>query len=173
MKRVTVVGPPGSGKSTIAGQIAHVIGCAPVYLDALFWQPGWVRTPREQFLARHAETIVAERWVIDGVYRAGMNDRLAAADTIVFLDLPRRICIWRVIKRRVLYRGQTRPDMAPGCPEQLDRAFILYVWRWWQDNRPELVEQLDALAGGQTLVRLTSRAEVAAFLASVTPSSKS
>src|SRR5215472_5760644 len=109
MKRVTVVGPPGSGKSTIARQIADVVGCAPIYLDALFWQPGWVRTPREQFLAQHAEAIAAERWVIDGVYRAGMDDRLTAADTILFLDLPRRICIWRVIRRRVLYRGQTRP----------------------------------------------------------------
>jgi adenylate kinase family enzyme len=100
-----------------------------------------------------------------------MVERLTAADTVLFLDLPRRVCLWRVVKRRVLHRGQSRPDVAPGCPEQLDRAFLKYLWRWGRDNRPELMAQIEALHGEQAVVRLTSPREVAAFLGRISRSS--
>ena len=66
------------------------------------------------------ELVQGERWIIDGNYGGTMQLRLAAADTIVFLDLPRLVCVWARSRRWLRYRRRSRPDMAPGLNDKLD-----------------------------------------------------
>ena len=61
--------------------------------------------------------------------------RVAAADTVIFLDLPRYVCLWSVIRRSLFWLGRKRIDMADGCKERIDPAFLLYVWRWRRNSR--------------------------------------
>jgi adenylate kinase family enzyme len=80
------------------------------------------------------------RWVIDGNYRRlYLEERVSRADLVVFLDLPRRVCMVRIIARRIRYARQQRPDMTEGCPEQIDREFWLWAWRWPRHSRPSKV----------------------------------
>ncbi len=65
--------------------------------------------------------IKEEEWIIDGNYGGTMDLRLNAADTIIFLDIHRTICVYRAFKRIVQYRNKTRPDMGAGCEERLDQ----------------------------------------------------
>ena len=124
MRRILVIGIPGAGKSTLAAGLGAALDLPVIHLDALFWKPGWKETPRDEFRALTAELIKREQWVIDGHYGRSFDVRLPAADTVVLLDLPRMLCIWRVIRRWLTHIGRTRPDMGPGCPEKVDWEFI-------------------------------------------------
>src|ERR1700747_2730402 len=99
MRRVLVLGCPGAGKSTLARRMAAALTLPLVELDRMFWRPGWVEAPREEFRDAVVRLAAMPAWIMDGNYRFTFDLRLPVADTIVFLDLPRRICMWRIIMR--------------------------------------------------------------------------
>jgi adenylate kinase family enzyme len=90
--------------------------------------------------------------------------RLAAADVVIFLDLARTLCLWRAIKRRLVWRGRDRPDVGAGCPERLTMEYLLWIWRYPQDNGPGTLELMARHSGHQQQFRLRSRREVASFV---------
>ncbi|HEX2203212.1 MAG TPA: DNA topology modulation protein [Longimicrobium sp.] len=167
MRRVLVIGSGGAGKSTFAARLAARTGLPLVHLDALFWRPGWVQTPKEEW-ARVVDGIAArDRWIMDGNYSGTLDRRLAACDTVVFLDFPRAVCLWRVVKRRVRFHRRSRPDVPEGCDEKLDLEFLRWIWNYPRNRRPGVLTKLAALRPDQRAVVLRSDAEVEAFLASV------
>jgi adenylate kinase family enzyme len=103
---------------------------------------------------------------MDGNFGGTLELRLAACDTVIFLDMPRTLCLWRVIMRRLRFHGESRPDMSPGCPERLSWEFVHWIWTYPRTRRPKLLERMDALRGEKTVVVLRSRKEVEEFLAS-------
>ena len=90
-----------------------------------------------------------------------------AADTVIFLDMPRLLCVWRVLKRVMTYRKDARPDMAPNCPERLNWPFLAYVWNYPRKRRPEVLRRLEHHAPAKTVVRLATPRQVRRFLESV------
>src|SRR5207248_11734620 len=97
-----------------------------------------VMTRKDEERALFEEMVQRDAWIIDGNYGAGQNLelRLAAADTVIFLDLPRTLCLARAVKRWLTWRGRTRPDMGQECPEQLSLEYVLWIWNYPRDNRP-------------------------------------
>jgi adenylate kinase family enzyme len=83
---------------------------------------------------------------------------------VVFLDLPRLLCLWRVVMRAVRYVGRTRPDMPPGCRERLSWEFVQWVWQYPKLRRGPILEKLAALRGEKNVVILTTPAAVREFL---------
>ena len=167
MRRVAVIGSGGSGKSTLARQMGERLGLEVIHLDALFWRPGWVETPRDEWMALQHQLVKRDAWVMDGNYGGTQEIRLAAADTIVFLDLPRGLCLRRVLMRWVRYRGRSRPDMGPGCEERMTREFLRWIWEYPSTRRPGILRKLQEYAPGRRIIRLRSPREVRAFLASL------
>ncbi len=163
MKRVAVIGPPGAGKTTFARRLAAQTGLPLIYLDARFWNPGWVPTPRDEWRARHADLLAQDEWIIDGVYMNTLAERVAAADTVIFLDVPRLRCMWQVLKRMVSSRGTVRPDMAEGCPEKWDAEFLAYVWTFPRKRRPRVLAALEDRPDKQ-IFRMTRAQELESFL---------
>jgi adenylate kinase family enzyme len=84
---------------------------------------------------------------------------------VIFLDTARLVCLWRVLKRAILYRSRTRPDMAEGCHERLDWGFIRWVWSYRSRTKPQIVELLRQGARRKQVIWLRSQAEVERFLA--------
>ena len=85
--------------------------------------------------------------------------RLAAADTVVFLDLPTHVCIWRIIDRALNPRAGTsghRPDMAEGCAEKLDPPFIEWVYNYRERSRPKLLAMLAEVEDEKVIHTFTS-----------------
>ena len=168
MKRVMIVGPSGAGKSTLARKLGEALALPVVHLDKLYWQPGWVEPPPEAFRAVALEAAHGDSWVIDGNYfnpGAG-QERLAACDTIVFMDFPRRVCLWQVFRRIVGTYGRVRSDMGEGCPEQFDWEFIKWVWGIPR-RRPSLVALVEAQRAKKRVIVLRRRRQVERFLRSV------
>ena len=165
MKRILVIGSGGAGKSTVAKQLGGILGLPVVHLDALHWKPGWVEPPKSDWTATVDAALERDAWVMDGNYSGTLERRLAACDAVVFLDLPRTTCVWRVFKRVWRYRHATRPDMAPDCPERLDLKFVRWIWNYRTTSRPKVVRLLGECGANVRVIRLQSQAEVDRFLA--------
>jgi adenylate kinase family enzyme len=164
MQRIAIIGSAGTGKSTMARQLGDITGLSVVHLDALHWHPGWVATLREEWDSIIAEAVSQESWIIDGNYGRTIEPRLERADTVLFLDLPRSVCLWRVFKRWVRYRGRSRPDLGPGCPERLSWEFMVWIWNYPKQSRPRVMEQIEVHSANTEIVVLRSQKEIDRFL---------
>jgi adenylate kinase family enzyme len=159
VQRVLVIGSGGSGKSALATRIGARTGLPVVHLDQLYWKPGWVATPADEWTRTVTELAARPAWVMDGNYGGTLDVRMAACDAIVFLDVPRFRCLWRVIRRRVRYRGRSRPDMGDGCVEQLNWEFVWWIWTYPRRRRPSVLAKIAALGKPVTVVRSSADAE--------------
>lgn len=142
MERVMIIGSGGAGKSTLARELGLRTGLPVFHLDAVYWKPGWEPTSREEWELKIKEISCGAKWIIDGNYSGTMNIRLANADTIIFLDYSRWVNMYGIVKRRMMYRKKTRPDMNEGCKERLDWAFIKWVWSFEREKAPQLRKKL-------------------------------
>ena len=162
-----VIGSGGAGKSVFSLELARRTGLPVIHLDREYWQPGWQHMPEPEWEAKVAERVKGERWIIDGNYGGTMHLRLAGADTVVFLDIPRLVCEWAVVTRWLRYRKGSRPDMAPGLNDKLDLAFLRWIWGYPNTRRPGILRQLAELPPSTRVVRIRSRAATREFLAGV------
>lgn len=164
MRKVLVIGPGGAGKSTLASQLGELLNIEVLHLDKLYWHPGWIETPKDEWLVTVEELVRRDSWVMDGNYSGTLDVRYKACDTIIFLDISRTICLWRVLKRAIMYRRNSRPDMADGCPERLTLEFILWIWNYPRRTRPKIVRMLESHPAEKKIVWLRSQSDVETFL---------
>ncbi len=128
MKKVMIIGFAGAGKSTLAEQLSKIIGCQAIHMDSLHWLPNWIENTPEEERKMLEPVLKKDKWVIDGNYSKVLyNKRMDMADTIIFLDFNRFLCLYRAVKRYFMYKGKTRPDMGIGCDEKLDFEFLSWI----------------------------------------------
>jgi len=163
VNRVIVLGNGGSGKSQLARELGIRTGLPVVHLDPLFWRPGWKAGPRDEFRLTVDEAAARDRWIIDGNFVNAGDTRFDRADTAIFIDLPRRLCIARAIRRSVRDRHRRRPDLPEGCREGLEWSFVRWMWNFDRHDRPRILERLRQSEA--EVVHLRSPAEVERFLA--------
>jgi adenylate kinase family enzyme len=170
MRRVAILsGPSGSGKSTFGRALAGRLGVPYVETDALVHGPGWVERSPEAVRAALDPTLTLDGWVIDNPYRRLVGDVVIdAADTLVWLDLPMRVWVPRLLYRTL--RRLARDELLwNGNRESWRQAFtgreglIPVAFRAHRDTR----RRYPARYAGYPLVRLRSTGEVRAFLAAV------
>ncbi|PGO23540.1 topology modulation protein [Bacillus cereus] len=167
MKKIILIGSGGSGKSTLAKQLGNKLNIKVHHLDALFWKPNWEGVPKEEQRTVQNELVKGEKWIIDGNYGGTMAIRINAADTIIFLDIHRTICVYRAFKRIVQYRNKTRPDMGTGCEERFDLQFFKWIWEYSKSKRPAIITRLDQLKKDKRVIILKTPSEVQRFLKEV------
>ena len=166
MKRVLVIGPGGSGKSTFATRLGQILDIEVKHLDKYYWRAEWTKPSEDDWSNTVNELIAGESWIIDGNYGGTLPLRVKRCDTIIFLDMPRLLCVWRVTKRRLLYRKRSRPDMAEGCDEKLDFEFISWIWNYRHRSRTRVLKLLNENSETKKIVWLRSNADVNRFLKS-------
>lgn len=167
MKKILVIGPGGAGKSTFSRRLSRILNIEVIHLDALYWNPGWVETPKPVWRNMVEELINQDSWIIDGNYSGTLDIRVEACDTVIFLDIARLTCIRRVLKRAMLYRNGGRPDMAEGCRERLTLEFIRWIWNYPKRTRPKVLELLKASSQSKHVIRLRKQADIDDFLVDV------
>jgi adenylate kinase family enzyme len=173
VRRVSVVGNSGSGKSTVARELALVLGVPHLELDGVFHQPGWVPLPEDEFRRVVGAVAAGDGWVMDGNYSVVRPLVWARADTVVWLDLPRRT-VMRQVVWRTLRRAVTRQDLWNGNRESL-RNFLTWdpqesIISWAWHNHAKYRDRYAAAAAADpanahlTFIRLTSRRAITRFL---------
>lgn len=163
MERIIIIGCGGAGKSTLARQLGEKLGLPVVHLDKLFWKPGWVEMPGDEFDELLRQEMAKEKWIMDGNFNRTLPERIKHCDTIIYLDFSRLACLMGVLKRIVTTYGTVRPDMGEGCPERIDLEFLKWVWNYNQNKREKNYRLLNEAEGVQTIA-LKNRRMVRRFL---------
>ena len=164
MKKVLVIGPGGAGKSTLARRLGELLNIDVKHLDKFYWRPGWQEPAKDVWVRIVNELARADSWIMDGNYSGTLDLRIQHCDTIIFLDLPRVVCLWRIARRRLLNRNRARPDMAEGCNEKIDWSFVEWVWNYSRRSRPKVMRLLREHSTTKQIIWLRSRADVEKFL---------
>ena len=165
MQRVCIIGCGGGGKSTLAVRLGSLLDLPVVHLDAVYWKPDWQKPPQEEWRRRHTVLCGRDAWILDGNYGSTMKERIEAGDTVILLALSRFTCLLQVFRRAIRHLGRSRPDIHPGCREQLpDREFLEWIWNYNRTRLPGILEYLERIRDRKNVVILRSGAEVAAFV---------
>ena len=160
MKRVIVIGCPGSGKSTFSRELSEKTGLPLFHLDMMYWNDDRTRVDRDVFYAKLQDVLATDEWIIDGDYISTMELRMKRADTIVFLDYSLEICL-QGARARV---GRVRSDMPwVEVEKEVDSEFITRINNYNSEKRPIVIGLLNKYSD-KTVVILKSRAQADTFI---------
>jgi len=120
--------------------------------------------PKEEQILIQTDLVKKPQWIIDGNYGGTLEIRLEAADTIIFLDFKRALCLYRVMMRAFKYRHTQRPDMCEGNRERFDLIFYKWVWHFPKEQRPRIIEKLDRLSSEKNVIWLHTPKEAEEFV---------
>ena len=158
MKKIIVIGCPGSGKSTFSRALHEKTGIPLFYLDMMYWNADKTKVEKSIFRARLAEALQKDSYIIDGNYASTMELRLQECDTVFFLDYDLETCLSGIASRM----GKPRPDM-PWIETEEDPEFMNFIKAFILINRPKIFSLLKNYKDKNVIV-FKSREESAEYL---------
>lgn len=163
MKRIIVIGCPGSGKTTLSKILADKLELPLIHLDKIQWRGNWECIRGEEFDNILAEEIKKPHWIIDGNYSRTIPMRLEQCDTVIYLDYPTYICLFSALKRVITNFGKVRDDMGGNCRERFDPTFFWFILNFNRKNR-EKYHRLLNNTEDKTVIILKRRKQADEFL---------
>ena len=158
MKKIIVIGCPGSGKSTFSRELHKKTNIPLYHLDMLFWNADKTTVEKSVFLERLKELLDKDEWILDGNFNSTMELRMSSCDTVIFLDFSPEICLDGVRSRR----GKPRFDM-PWIETEEDDEFMDYIRNFNEQRRPQILELLEKFKD-KNIIRFTTREEMDEYL---------
>lgn len=160
-----IIGQPGSGKSTLARRLGDKTFLPVIHIDRIHWKSGWVERDAAEKRQMTLDVIAKPQWIFEGGHSATWPQRLARADTLIWLDLPLAVRARRVFWRTLRHYGRTRPDLPAGCPEQFSPEFWTYIWQTRHTGRTRMLALYDSAPPDKTTYHFTTAAQVNGFVA--------
>ena len=158
MKKVIVIGCPGSGKSTVSRALHNKTGIPLYHLDMMYWNADKTTAEKSVFLERLSTVLEKDEWIIDGNYGSTMELRMAACDTVIFLDYPLDVCLDGIKERH----GKPRSDM-PWIETEEDAEFIEFIKSYNEQQKPKVLELLEKYSD-KNIIIFKGREQADAFL---------
>lgn len=159
MKKIIVIGCPGSGKSTFSKALHNKTSIPLYHLDMMYWNADKTTVEKSMFLERLSTVLEKDEWIIDGNYGSTIELRIKKCDTVIFLDYPLDICLNGILERR----GKTRSDMPWVEPDQYDEEFVQFIKKYNVQSRPEVMRLLDKYSYKKIII-FSNRNEANNFL---------
>lgn len=160
MKKIIVIGCPGSGKSTFARKLSAKINVPLYYLDMIWHKPNKTTLTEDEFDERLNDLLCREEWIIDGNYQRTLEMRLKECDTVFLLDIPTNICL-ESAKSRI---GKKRVDL-PWVETEFEEDFKQWICDYSQKSLPKTMELLEKYKNDKQIIIFKSREEINKFLA--------
>ncbi|MBQ2827904.1 MAG: adenylate kinase [Clostridia bacterium] len=154
VKKVIVIGCPGSGKTTFAEKLNKRTGLPLYYLDAIWHKPDKTHISRDMFDERISEIFNTSEWIIDGNYSRTIDTRLKQCDTVFLFDLPTEICLQGATERL----GKGRYDL-PWIEKELDSEFANAIKEFSEKSLPKIYELIEKYKDEKTIIIFKSRDE--------------
>ncbi len=167
MKKVLIIGCPGSGKTTFAKELAKRTGLPLVHLDKLYHRDNWqIRISKEEIDALIQAELEKPEWILDGNYNRTLEHRLQYCDTVFYFDLPMYVSLWGAIKRTIINYGKTRDDVSGNCIEKFDKQklnFFKFIINFNREHRQDYIKLLNEAENVDVMI-FKSRKDVENFL---------
>ncbi|WKA55203.1 topology modulation protein [Planococcus shixiaomingii] len=167
MKKIVIMGvSAGVGKSTFAVKLGKELSLPVYHLDAYYWKPGWVEAEPEEFRSVQESIVKTDKWIVEGNYTATADIRLSEADTMIYLELPLIVCVYRVLKRWLTNLGRTRADVGEDCPEKMDAAFLKFIFTTYSKRKVKMRERMRSFQNARpenTVIFLASQKQIDSF----------
>jgi adenylate kinase family enzyme len=154
MERIAVIGCGGSGKTTLSRRLGELLELPVIHIDDQYWREvdgARIESTPEQWRQRHRELVARDRWVIDGMKLGVLEERLAAASAVIFLDLPAVACLSGIARRWLRFRGRDRPEL--GVYVNVSWEFVRWVRSFRRRHRPRVLALLGAYDGHVVVLR--------------------
>jgi adenylate kinase family enzyme len=163
-KRIAIIGCAGSGKTTLALKLKEKLSLPLHHLDQYYWKPNWERVDFEAFSKAHDNLCDQNEWIIEGPYLRTLYYRVTCADTIIFLDLPRRTCMWSIIRRSITNYRKVLPGSTANCKQRLFSfkylEFLHWVWNFNKRYHKSIMQVLSEFAPDKQIYILNSFDEI-------------
>ncbi|XMB86508.1 GTPase [Mycoplasmatota bacterium WC44] len=166
MRKIIIIGCPGSGKSTLSKELRDILRYPLLHLDKIYHISNTEHITRDELKAQINEFDKKhENWIIDGNYLSTMEFRIQLADTIILFNIDTNICLDNVINRAKMYKGKSRSDMAEGFTENLEEEFLDFVRSFRSDIMPEIDKLISKY--DKKVIRINNYQEKKQFLSNM------
>ena len=162
MKKIIIIGCPGSGKSTFARKLSDITNIPLYHLDMIWHKPDKTTLTKEEFDEQLMDLLQKSEWIIDGNYQRTLEVRIKECDTIFLLDIPLQTCL-ESVRARI---GKKRNDL-PWLEKELDEDFEKWIYSYPDKSLPKIYELLEKYADNKRIYIFKSRSEIDSYLKSL------
>lgn len=167
MNKIVIIGCPGVGKTTFSRELAKRTNLPLIHLDYYYHDlPKDYENNKDAWRSQVHDLVAGDTWIIEGNYKSTFDIRLPAADTIIYLDYPRRVAILRAIKRRIQYLRKRRAEMPTSWQEKLSPDFVKFIWHFNANVRPSIHTLLSQYKKDKAIILLHSPQDTKNYLRS-------
>lgn len=164
INKILITGNAGSSKTTLSKELSKRLDIHNFGLDKIVWKQRWEKATKEERTRKVVDLVNCDAWIIDGVDFQAMG----VAELVVFLDFPRSISYWRIIKRNLFHLFSSRPELPPNCPEILIFPYLIkLIWEFPNKVRPGILLEKEKRISSRSFVHIRSRRDLDAFMSSI------